>query len=180
MKHATLVKIGEAKATLSKRYGNYYSKPVGERVLLAMAYLADDIKVRESGGNNRGEWVEAALDTVGIDGPASWCAAAISLACEIGIYTGGPKDGRGRVYNWWKWGNASGRDSDVPARRSLCVRLNADTTGHIGIVVRSGLGMVYSIEGNTSSGNSGSQRDGDGLHRRVRLKSFWNKGFIVL
>jgi hypothetical protein len=36
---------------------------------------------------------------------------------------------------------------------------------------------VYSIEGNTGPGESGSQRDGDGLYRRVRPRSFWSWGF---
>jgi hypothetical protein len=51
--------------------------------------------------------------------------------------------------------------------------------GHTGIVeaVHSD-GTVTTIEGNTSIGTSGSQRDGGGVWRRRRAKSFWNKGCI--
>jgi len=51
--------------------------------------------------------------------------------------------------------------------------------GHTGIVeaVHSD-GSVTTIEGNTSPGAGGSQRDGGGVWRRRRLRSYWNKGCI--
>lgn len=49
--------------------------------------------------------------------------------------------------------------------------------GHIGIFARqeSG-GRLTTIEGNTSSGNRGSQRDGGGVYRRTRSINFWLAG----
>lgn len=62
--------------------------------------------------------------------------------------------------------------------------------GHVGIVERvfTELETFHSIEGNTSSGDVGSQSNGDGIYRRVRymkkidlaVDSFWLKGFISI
>ncbi len=51
--------------------------------------------------------------------------------------------------------------------------------GHTGIVeaVHSD-GTVTCIEGNTSPGSGGSQRDGGGVARRRRAKSYWNRQCI--
>lgn len=51
--------------------------------------------------------------------------------------------------------------------------------GHTGIVeaVHSN-GEVTTIEGNTSPGDGGSQRDGGGVWRRRRPKSYWNRQCI--
>lgn len=60
--------------------------------------------------------------------------------------------------------------------------------GHVGIVERvfPEFQLFHSIEGNTSSGDTGSQSNGDGIYRRVRymkkmdftVDSFWLRGFI--
>lgn len=42
---------------------------------------------------------------------------------------------------------------------------------HVGIVESAGADRVVTIEGNTSSGNSGSQSNGDGVYRRYRSYS---------
>lgn len=42
---------------------------------------------------------------------------------------------------------------------------------HVGIVESAGSSIVVTIEGNTSSGNSGSQSNGDGVYRRNRKRS---------
>lgn len=42
---------------------------------------------------------------------------------------------------------------------------------HVGIVENAGSSQVTTIEGNTSSGNSGSQSNGDGVYRRYRKRS---------
>ena len=42
---------------------------------------------------------------------------------------------------------------------------------HVGIVEAVGSSRITTIEGNTSSGNSGSQSNGDGVYRRYRTRS---------
>lgn len=162
---------------LTAKYPSYASFTPGERVLLAYAYLADTIKVREQGAN-KGEWVEAILAEVGLPGGYAWCAALATFACHVAsvkVIATAPA----RVQSWASNAKAKGLLRDKPERGRLCFWVNADGTGHIGIVVRSALGFVYSIEGNTGPGDEGNQRDGDGLYRRVRLAKTW-QGYIQL
>lgn len=42
---------------------------------------------------------------------------------------------------------------------------------HIGIVIADGGDQVHTVEGNTSAGAAGSQREGDGVFARTRAKS---------
>lgn len=53
------------------------------------------------------------------------------------------------------------------------------SAGHVGIIeaVHSD-GTITTIEGNTSGTNAGDQRDGGGVYRRRRSKSFWNNQCI--
>ena len=48
---------------------------------------------------------------------------------------------------------------------------------HVGIVESVGSSRITTIEGNTSSGNSGSQSNGDGVYRRYRTRSQIAKAF---
>lgn len=155
------------------------SLPRGEKVLQAMAYLADVVHVREELGRNHGRYVDDFLREAGGLGPgAPWCAACLNWCCEM-VGAPNPTQYDASVMAWKNWASAGGRLSSTPARGRLCLYTNRNGTGHIGIVVSSGGGLVRSIEGNTSSGSAGSQRDGDGLYRRARRASTW-KHFINL
>lgn len=146
--------------------------PPKEAVLQCMAYLADVVKVREKGGNNRGPEVAELLKSAGLGEGYAWCAAALTFARKLaGMRV--PK-GAAAVRNWVGFLPRTNK----PGRGSICYRMNPDgVTGHIGVVVAVVGPVVFSIEGNTSSGEAGSQRDGDGLYRRRRLKGFWT-GFL--
>lgn len=53
-----------------------------------------------------------------------------------------------------------------------------DRAQHVGFVERVlADGMIQTIEGNTSSGNGGSQANGNGTYRRVRSRA-WVRGFV--
>lgn len=145
------------------------SKSKGEAVLLLMAWFADAMKVRES-GYNAGYWVERFQHAANVERGAPWCAAAITFCCKA-LDVASPKPAPARVYSWMTWGKTHGLLVKSPNRGDLCLWLNKDTTGHIGIVVRVVGPFIQTIEANTSSGDSGSQSDGDGLFRRTRLKS---------
>lgn len=167
-------------ATLRKNIPTFDSLPKGERVLQVMAYLADVVKVREELGRNHGKWVDDFLhEAGGIDFPAPWCAAAINWCCEM-VGAWNPEKGDAAVITWRNAAKAQNRFNTEPKRGRLCFMITpGKSTGHIGIVKGFEDGVVLSIEANTSSGKSGSQRDGDGIYRRARNESFWD-GYISL
>ena len=161
------------------KYPNWENLAFAERRLLVMAYLADEIKVKERGGNNRGEWVGILLESVGLDEGYSWCAAALNFASMV---AGAPRPKRptynpAAVIGWRQWATALAKLVDAPQRGDIAMRQTGPTSGHIGTVVRAWGLWVLTLEGNTSSGEEGSQSDGGGLYRRVRLRKFWSWGF---
>lgn len=172
MKQSTILAIGNEHERMLKRYPDFDQKPNGERVLLVMADL-EAMKIREK-GSNRGEWVEVFLDAAGVPPGNPWCASALTFACKVaGLET---PIGPAAVRNWHSW--FKGRNRLVkPQRGDVCMKESGGGKGHIGIVVKVIGPIVFSIEGNTGAGESGSQRDGDGLYRRVRTKGFWSWGF---
>lgn len=153
----------------------------GDKVLFAMSVLANDIKVRESGGNNHGPWVEAILGSTGLDAGYPWCAASCEFSAQVAGVTMGPERGKAAaVANWREWASAHNRLGTIPARGRLCTLIHPDGSGHMGIVaeVRAN-GSMRTYEGNTSSGQGGSQADGDGLFERLRPAGFFSR-FIDL
>ena len=169
--------ISEVREIMTQRVKGFNDLNPAERTLQVMAYFADTVHVMEE-GNNRGDWVESFLRNAGVDPGNPWCASAIKFAADVaGAWS--PKSGAAAVVTWKNLGRSLNKIFNNPERGMLCYMMHSETTGHIGIVVRTALGLTYSIEGNTSSGVSGSQRDGDGLYRRVRKTSFWD-GFIKI
>lgn len=157
--------------------------PRRERVLQVMAYVCDVLKPRERRGNNRGDLIDAMTDDAGYERGLPWCAIAIS-ACMLasGYKKSDLPPGWGAVRNWAGWAKETERHSPKPKRGYLAYWLNADKTGHIGIVVRAWGLWVQTIEGNTTPDAAGNQRDGDGMYRKTRLITTWTKrgGFLEL
>lgn len=170
----------KVRGILERRYPGYWQMSGGKRVLLAMSVLALDIRVREKGGNNRGPEVKAILGSADLGEGNAWCAASIELARQVAKVPHGPASIKGRVRQWKTWAAQAGRLSTTPAAGRLCLYLNEDGTGHIGIIaeVRPD-GSLRTYEGNTSSGSAGSQRDGGGLYMRMRPKGYFTR-FISL
>jgi len=149
------------------------------RVLLCMAWICDNLKPREK-GSNRGEIIDAMTRDAGYPLGSAWCAISIAAAGLACGYTGEELPyGWGAVRNWVKWAENNALWRSAPQRTRLAYWLHDNGTGHIGIVYRAFGGLVWTIEGNTSSGSSGNQREGDGMYRRVRLSKTWH-GFIAL
>ncbi len=145
-------------------------------MLLAMAYLCDDIKPRETRGANRGPAVDSIILGNGGTLGDLWCAHSIGFCCRVGAVK--QPQGSGAVGNWKDWAEANGRLREDPQRGYLCFRKHVGAS-HIGIVKAGGVHTVWSIEGNTSPGVEGSQENGEGMYRRQRPESFWD-GFIEL
>lgn len=171
--------INATRAALLLKYPSYWDLDPSERRLLCMAYLCDQLKVRESGGNNRGVWVEVFQTAAGIGPGDPWCAAALTFASIVAKADRPqrPTYNPAAVLGWRKWAVGEDRTVGSPTRGDIAMHQTTSTTGHIGVVVKVVGPLVYSIEGNTGSGEGGSQRDGDGMYRRVRTKGFWSWGF---
>jgi hypothetical protein len=171
--------IEETRERMLTKYPSWENLAFAERRLLVMAYLADELRVREVGGNNRGRWVGILLESVGLDEGYSWCAAALVFASMV---AGAPRPTRpsynpAAVIGWRQWAKDLGKMVDSPRRGDIAMHQTSTTQGHIAVVVRTVGLWVYSIEGNTGPGEEGSQSDGGGLYRRVRLRKFWSWGF---
>ena len=173
------IAIEETRVKMAAKYASWENLAPAERRLLVMAYLSDELKVRETGGNNRGHWVGIFLASVGLDEGYSWCAATLVFASMV---AGAPRPKRldynpAAVLGWRQWAKDLGKMVDSPQRGDIAMKRTTATSGHIAVVVRTVGLWVYSIEGNTGPGEEGSQSDGGGLYRRVRLRKFWSWGF---
>lgn len=150
-----------------------------EKQLQANAYLCDTIKPREDLGPNHGKYVDDFLhEAGGLGSGYPWCAALQNWVSEM-LALPNPDKSDAAVIGWHNWAVNTGRIRKEPKRGYLCGYLHADGTGHIGVVISSDGEYTKSIEGNTSPGTEGSQRDGQGLYRRTRNASTW-KFYISL
>lgn len=111
------------------------------------------------------------LHSVAINFPAPWCLAWIHWCFEqVGVYLGGGAS----VGNFQQWGKRLGHIVDRPLRGDVgCWDISGDGwPDHIFFVekvLRMGpVWYLQTVEGNTSSGVSGSQDDGGGVYRRRR------------
>lgn len=140
----------------------------------ALAYVG----TVERGGNNRGPRVERFLASVGLGPGQPWCAAYVSYVLDAaGVRA--PLDGRRRVIR-------SGLAARFITARSIRAsealrgvkqvspgavviwRRGNGPFGHAGFAVAWDGASGETVEGNTSSGQAGSQRDGGGVWRRQR------------
>lgn len=140
----------------------------------ALAYVG----TVERGGNNRGPRVERFLRSVGLGPGNPWCAAYVSYVLDAaGVRA--PLDGRRRVIRSGlaarfitarsiRASEALRGVKPVPSGAVLIWRKGNGPYGHAGFVVTWGGASGETVEGNTSSGRAGSQRDGDGVWRRQR------------
>lgn len=80
-----------------------------------------------------------------------------------------------KAYGWETWAQKRGlaiMDEDAKMRPGDIVTFDFS---HIGIVLADRGNIIETIEGNTSPGAKGSQRDGDGVYTRLRARSLVRK-----
>ncbi len=132
------------------------------------------IGVKEATGHNDGEPVESFLRSVGRHKGDSWCAAYVSYCLTI-ANVNEPKIRSGLARSF-KAGKGMIRAVDVlrgtkkVLKGSIVGWEKGETiSGHIGFCLTD-WNKQYgtTIEGNTSSGQKGSQADGDGVYIRSR------------
>ena len=135
----------------------------------------------ERGGPNRGARVEAYQRTVGLPPGTAWCAAFVRWALDAGGGHVAGRDGReirSGVATVWLQGAGTidarevQRGARRPPRGSVVVwRRGMSWQGHAAVLDWWDRRCGETVEGNTSSGQSGSQRDGDGVWARTRCLS---------
>ena len=140
----------------------------------ALAYVG----TVERGGANRGPRVERFLRSVGLGPGQPWCAAYVRYVLDAaGVRA--PLDGRRRVIRSGlaarfitarsiRASEALRGTKRVPPGSVVIWRKGNGPFGHAGIAVAWDGAAGETVEGNTSSGRAGSQRDGDGVWRRQR------------
>jgi hypothetical protein len=159
-------------------YENLDSKAVGKGIDAVKFAINDIGKMEIPVKSNYGGRVKEMLNNIGINGPAFWCAAAVSTWWKsAGMQV--PPVGPGLCQNWVNWAKKNNRWSSTPVVGAACLYFNSSGTHahHIGIVaeVRND-GRVVTIEGNTTGG--GFNRDGVGVFKKQpRLSSIG--GFVL-
>ena len=166
--------IDQGRVWLVGHYPDYWNKPGLERRVLSVAWLCDVVRPREATGHNDGEVVECLLKSAGVGKGNPWCAAAQSFCADV-AKVWRPKSGSAAVLSWRLQGSPLSL-TDVK-RGDMLIRDHGLGKRHIGCALKVynvlGIRWVKSIEGNTSAGDEGSQRDGQGMYRRTRLLRFW-------
>jgi len=123
-------------------------------------------------GSNKGARIETYMASVGLSDGYSWCAGLVRWAMDrAGVERPGVRSAAATDY-------VTGRSIDatrvlrgakkVPAG-ALAIWRRGDTwRGHIGLVRRWQQQCGQTVEGNTSPGDAGPQRDGQGVWPRER------------
>lgn len=131
-------------------------------------------------GSNEGPEVSKFLKSVGLNPGYAWCAAYVSFCFDAADNTVLPKVRSARAQAFIT--NRSHDASDIlrhkvrPKMGWVLVWKNGNGPyGHVGFVVSWHGRCGVTVEGNTSSGVYGSQREGDGIWLRVRCIEPANK-----
>lgn len=125
-------------------------------------------------GNNSGYWVKRFLQSCNLRPPAQWCAAFVNFCLDSAGVKKLPFTGSGLARHFAtrnktiKASEVIEKNMNLPAGTIIVWRRGATPFGHAGIVEKWQGRAGSTIEGNTSSGQRGSQHDGDGVWRRQR------------
>lgn len=146
------------------------------------------LNVVERGGNNRGEIVQMfqrAADNRAHGEP--WCAAFIQyvvkhvlgLLLDQGYQVVQALPITEHCMTMWRMAPMGYKSAEPHLGDVVVWQKGTSTSGHCGVVVGIGTHYIYTIEGNTGSGD---QRDGDGVYFKKRPRGGFGKfkevGFI--
>jgi hypothetical protein len=130
------------------------------------------VGTKEATGHNDGKAVEMFLQSVGRHKGDSWCAAFVSYCLtKANVKDPQVRSGLARSFKLKK--SIRARDvmlgiKNIPAGTLVIWEKGKTISGHIGFVKKWWKDSGYTVEGNTSSGQTGSQADGDGVYNRFR------------
>jgi hypothetical protein len=113
---------------------------------------------------NSGERVLTMLRNTGINGPAYWCAAAVTTWYKA-AGAAYPPSGAASCDVWMNWAKRNKLFSKTPAVGAAILYGSSSDAHHIGIVETVVGSKITTIEGNTSGG--GFNRNGVGVFRKT-------------
>ena len=116
---------------------------------------------------NSGARVLEMLRNTGINGPAYWCAAAVTTWYKS-AGARYPKPGSASCDVWMSWAKKNNLFSTTPVVGAAVLYGTSSDAHHIGIVEKIEDGKIITIEGNTSGG--GFNRNGVGVFRKTPNK----------
>lgn len=153
--------------------------------LVRAELAAAKLGIHEIGGDNHGPWVKKFLAEVGLPEGYAWCDAFQSYE-EHGVAGRRLAIESASVERTYETAKSLGWVVSAPARGDLgCVnwtRSGPPFGDHILLVVSAVSFGAYwklrTVEGNTSSGDTGSQSNGDGVYLRTRLISKSQIAFV--
>lgn len=124
-------------------------------------------------GNNGGYWVTKFLKSVGLRPGNAWCGAFVSYCLDsANIKTMRVRSGLARHFitknKTIKATKVSFNNMKIPMGTVIIWRRGTTTFGHVGFTDKWQGASGTTIEGNTSSGKSGSQWNGGGVWDRKR------------
>ncbi|HEX2868734.1 MAG TPA: CHAP domain-containing protein [Ignavibacteriales bacterium] len=139
-----------------------------EHIKIAQSFVG----VKEKTGHNDGPEVEMFLKSVGLGKGYAWCAAFVSY-CLDKARVEFPKIRSAIARSFETKESIKAIDVLLGKKKvkdgSIVVwRKGSGLQGHTAFVTHWDRDKGETIEGNTSSGASGSQRDGDGVYKRKR------------
>ena len=130
------------------------------------------VGVREKTGRNDGKEVEMFLKSVGLSKGYPYCAAFVSY-CLTQANVKKPVVRSAMARNFETRESIKAKDvligkNKVPPGSIIVWRKGSTVNGHAGFAVNWSGVKGNTIEANTSSGEKGSQSDGDGVFKRTR------------
>lgn len=131
-----------------------------------------EIGVHEIGDTNTGKRVQEYQSTTSLEGTGwPWCAAFICFLFKVSMmFTDENRPKTASAYGYESWGKSVGlnvvKDPKSIKRGDIVIF----DFSHIGLATSDSdkNGKFSTIEGNTSCGVAGSQRDGGGVYERTR------------
>ena len=151
------------------------SKAVGLGASSVKAAINDIGKMEVPPKSNYGGRVTEMLKNAGINGPAFWCAAAVTTWWKAAGMKTPP--GPASCNNWVAWAKKNNRWSSTPVIGAAALYFTGTKAHHIGLVAAiTNNGRIVTIEGNTTGG--GFNRDGVGVfQKQPKLTSIG--GFVL-
>lgn len=125
-------------------------------------------------GNNGGYWVERFQKVTKSPKSAQWCASFVNFCLDSAGIKKLPFTGSGLARHFAtrnktiKATEVIAKNLELPAGTIIVWRRGSTPFGHAGVVERWRGKKGDTIEGNTSSGTTGSQYNGDGVWKRKR------------